>query len=87
LRPASDLSKLVVALKIRFLDLLDEAERCDQVDLLIEGVESELARLIDLRGGNAQDDGPDSALVAWLDHDISLLESRLSWLEAFRARL
>jgi len=87
LRPASDLSKLVVALKIRFLDLLDPKERLDQLDLLIEGVESELARLMDLRGNNAQEDGPDSALVAWLDHDISLLESRLSWLEDFRARL
>ncbi|CAA7626323.1 hypothetical protein [Magnetospirillum sp. SS-4] len=87
LRPASDLSKLVVALKVRFLDLLDPAERRDQIDLLIEGVETELARLVDLRGGNALDDGPDSALVAWLDHDISLLESRLDWLETFRARL
>jgi len=87
LRPASDLSKLVIALKIRFLDLLDPAERFDQVDLLIEGVETELARLTDLRGGNAQEDGPDSALVAWLDHDISLLEGRLTWLEDFRTRL
>lgn len=87
LRPASDLSKLVVALKIRFLDLLEPAERQNQVELLMDGVESELARLIDLRGNNSQEDGPDSALVAWLDHDISLLESRLSWLEDFRARL
>ncbi|TAN61066.1 MAG: hypothetical protein EPN20_13020 [Magnetospirillum sp.] len=87
LRPASDLSKLVVALKIRFLDLLDPVERRDQIELLIDGVESELARLVDLRGNNSQEDGPDGALVAWLDHDISLLDSRLSWLEDFRARL
>lgn len=87
LRPASDLSKLVMALKIRFLDLLDPAERCEQVELLMDGTESELARLVDLRGNNAQEDGPDSALVAWLDHDISLLESRLRWLEAFSAKL
>jgi DNA-binding PadR family transcriptional regulator len=87
LRPDSDLSKLVVALKIRFLDQLTPAERLDQIDLLIDGVESELARLTDLRGNNAQEDGPDSALVAWLDHDISLLEARLAWLEDFRTRL
>lgn len=87
LRPASDLSKLVMALKIRFLDLLDADERREQVELLMEGIEGELARLVDLRGGNAQDDGPDSALVAWLDHDISLLESRLDWLDAFSAKL
>lgn len=84
LRPGSDLSKLVVALKMRFLDLLDADERGRQVDLLIDGVESELARLDDLRAAEAE--GP-VALTAWLDHDIELLESRLSWLEDFRARL
>jgi DNA-binding PadR family transcriptional regulator len=87
LRPGSDLSKLVVALKIRFLDLLDLPERRRQVDLLIEGVESELSRLIDLRGAHADVDWADSALVGWLDHDISLLESRQTWLEEFLARL
>jgi len=90
LRPGSDLSKLVVALKIRFLDLLDPAERRRQVDLLIEGVETELARLIDLRSAHADGDGRDggeASLVAWLDHDITLLESRQAWLEDFLARL
>jgi DNA-binding PadR family transcriptional regulator len=87
LRPGSDLSKLVVALKFRFLHLLDATERKNQIELLIEGVESELSRLVDLRGGSAQEDGGDSALVAWLDHDISLLESRLAWLEEASAHL
>ncbi|CAA7627803.1 conserved hypothetical protein [Candidatus Terasakiella magnetica] len=87
LRPASDLSKLVMALKIRFLELLEPGERLNQIDLMIEGVDSELARLIDLRSSNAQEDGPSSALVAWLDHDTSLLDSRLAWLEEFRGRL
>jgi DNA-binding PadR family transcriptional regulator len=84
LRPGSDLSKLVVALKMRFLDLLDSEERAHQIDLLIEGVDSELARLADLRGSDGEGG---SALAAWLDHDIALLESRLAWLEDFRARL
>lgn len=84
LRPGSDLSKLVVALKMRFLDLLEVEERGRQVDLLIDGVESELARLDDLRAAEAE--GP-AALTAWLDHDIELLESRLAWLEDFRAGL
>lgn len=84
LRPGSDLSKLVVALKMRFLDLLEAKEQARQIDLLIEGADSELARLTDLR---AAESGDTPALVAWLDHDIELLESRLAWLEAFRARL
>ncbi|RAU22694.1 hypothetical protein CU669_06685 [Paramagnetospirillum kuznetsovii] len=87
LRPASDLSKLVMALKIRFLDLLEPAERREQIDLLMSGVESELARLMDLRDANAQEDGQNGALASWLDHDISLLQSRLDWLEAFCAKL
>lgn len=87
LRLGSDLSKLVVALKIRFLDLLEPSERRAQVDRLIEAVETELARLIDLRGSAVGEDGIDSALVAWLDHDISQLEERQAWLESFLARL
>jgi len=87
LRLGSDLSKLVVALKIRFLDLLEPAERRAQVDLLIEAVETELARLIDLRGSSVDECGEDSALVAWLDHDIAQLEDRQAWLEAFLAKL
>jgi DNA-binding PadR family transcriptional regulator len=87
IRPANDLSKLIIALKMRFLDLLDPQERHAQIDLLAEGVESELARLLDLRVAYARDEGEDSHLVAWLDHDITLLESRLTWLDGFNARL
>jgi hypothetical protein len=84
-RPASDLSKLIIALKMRFLDLLDAHERRHQADLLMEMVEGELARLIDLRGHSAGEDGEASALVSWLDHEIGLLEARLAWLEALHA--
>lgn len=86
LRPASDLSKLVIALKMRFLDLLDSQEQQAQADLLLEMVEGELARLLDLRGAFAGD-GDGCHLIDWLDHDIEQLESRLSWLEDFRARI
>lgn len=86
LRPGSDLSKLIVALKMRFLDLLDPAERRAQADLLADGVESELARLIDLRAHHVDVD-EDAHLVAWLDHEIQALEARLAWLDGFSARL
>ena len=87
LRPASDLSKLIVALKMRFLHLLEPAERRVQVDLLIEVAEGELGRLADLRGGSVAEDGEGSHLVAWLDHEIDALESRLAWLEDLYKRL
>lgn len=84
-RPAAtEISKLVVALKFRFLHLLDGAERSAQAELLIEMTENELARLGDLHQHHANDEG---YLVGWLDHDISLLETRLSWLKDFQKSL
>src|SRR3546814_4462909 len=44
----SDLNKLIVALKMRFLHLMEPAERRVQAELLHEICERELARLIDL---------------------------------------
>jgi hypothetical protein len=87
LRPGTDLSKLIIALKMRFLDLLEAKEQRAQADLLIEMVEGELTRLIDLRGSFATNDSDPCHLTDWLDHDISLLETRLAWLEDFHDRL
>jgi len=87
LRPGSDLSKLIIALKMRFLHLLEPAERAAQADLLAEGVETELARLTDLRGSAVGEEGEAGLLVAWLDHEIALLESRLDWLDHLHGHL
>lgn len=78
------LNKLVIALKFRFLHLLDPVQRMAQADLFVDCCEQELARLEDLRRYHAADPG---FLVAWLDHDIADLRSRLAWLEQFRAGL
>lgn len=79
----TDLNKLVVALKFRFMHLLDDAERRAQADLLVDVCERELARLEDLRGHDPDGEG---FLAEWLDHDIELLEMRLKWLRDFRDR-
>lgn len=81
---ASELNKLLMALKFRFLHLLDGNAQRTQIEMLAETCESELARLIDLRGHHAGDKGQ---LVRWLDHDIDQLEARIAWLGDFRARL
>jgi DNA-binding PadR family transcriptional regulator len=78
------LDKLIVALKLRFLHLLEPDDQCVQADLLVDACERELSRLDDLRRHHAGDAG---YLVSWLDHDIGLLETRLAWLTDFRARL
>ncbi len=82
--PFNDINKLVLALKMRFLHLLDDAARRDQADLMVEACRTELARLVDLRGAHQGEGGH---LIDWLDHDIGLVETRLAWLEDLRATL
>lgn len=81
--PLTDISKLVIALKMRFLSLLEADKRRDQVDLMIDASELELARLTDLR----ETDARDAYFQDWLNHDIDLAESRLAWLHAFHDRV
>ena len=80
--PLTDMSKLVIALKMRFLPLLNDKERHDQVDLLIDSCELELARLSDLLEPSSEK----LFFQDWLSHDIKLVENRLTWLQALRER-
>jgi DNA-binding PadR family transcriptional regulator len=82
--PFNDLNKLAMSLKIRFLHLLDAGGQRDQADMMIEASRSEVARLTDLRKSQ---DGGQGYFLDWLDHDIGLAKSRLTWLQDFRARL
>lgn len=85
LRPSNtELNHLIVALKFRFLHLLDPTEQLAQADLLIEATEQELARLNDLRRHHVDDGGH---LIGWLDHDIVQHATHLAWLADFRLRL
>ena len=77
LRPSSDLTKLVVALKVRFLHLLPPADRLGQIDLMIDVADSELARLEDLRDAAADES---AAFRLWLDQEIDQSRRRLAWL-------
>lgn len=80
--PVNDVSKLVVALKMRFLHLLDRPDRLEQAELLREMCEGEAGRLLDLRRNSA--DGP---FAEWLDFEIEQLERRIDWFRALTARL
>jgi len=75
--PASDpLNKLVIALKLRFLHLLELEIQREQIEALISLCETELARLNDLdrRMGNEPGHFAD-----WLHHDIAELRWRSEW--------
>jgi len=80
----AELNRLIVALKFRFLHLLDTTQQRDQAAILAGATENELARLDELRRHHANDTGH---LVGWLDREITSLEERLAWLEGFAGRL
>jgi DNA-binding PadR family transcriptional regulator len=82
--PNGEINKLVLALKLRFLHLLPPAERAQQIDVIAEWLEAEIARLEDLRRGDA--DGSD-LFLGWLDQDIAQARARLAWLAAQRDAL
>ena len=82
--PMGEFNKLVIALKLRFLHVLDREAQLAQAELLVEVCERELTRLTDLRGHYAAEGGH---LTAWLDHDISQVEARLAWFRALQASL
>jgi DNA-binding PadR family transcriptional regulator len=81
--PMNDISKLILALKMRFLHLLPEDARQEQAEHMVEMVQRELARLIDLRATYAGEPG---YFLEWLDQDIAATQKRLEWFEALRSR-
>jgi len=75
--PVNDVSRLVLALKMRFLHLLDGEHRMLQREMLEEMCETELARLGDLRQRYGK-----GRLGAWLDIEIRQMQERLAWFHA-----
>jgi DNA-binding PadR family transcriptional regulator len=73
---ASDFTKLVIALKLRFLDLLEPAARAIELDRLVEAHERERARLVDLRQAETKEPSP---LLDWLELEIRQVDERLAW--------
>jgi len=82
--PIGEVNKLIIALKLRFLDVLEPEDRILQIEMLAETFEQELARLRDLHGHLASRPG---LLLDWLDHDISQVEQRIAWFRRLLTRL
>lgn len=83
--PSADgFNKLVVALKMRFLHLLDRDAQVEQMDGMIGLYETELTRLVDLAQSTAETPGH---LSAWLANDMALVQSNLDWFMAVRSHL
>lgn len=75
---SNDMNKLVVALKFRFLHLLETENQRDQIDLLMDAAEAELARLEDLQ---IQLSGDACNLAGWLSQEIQSVQDRIKWLD------
>ncbi len=82
--PMTDLTRMVVALKLRFLKLLTPDEQKAQFEMLIELSTAELARLADLRAPHT---AADDALGDWLGQEIAQTEARRAWYERQLASL
>ena len=82
--PASDLNRLALLLKLRFLHHLRAAEQHEQVASIVESLEGELARLEDLRRHH---EGAPGSFLEWLDHDIAALRTRLAQLATHLLRV
>jgi hypothetical protein len=80
--PNTELSRLVVALKMRFLHLLAPAERLEQITMLRELTTRERERYLELE---EQSDGA-NLFKDWLALQIQLLDTRLAWLDGFSMR-
>lgn len=81
--PMTDLSRLIVALKLRFLNLLQPAERRAQIEMLIDLTAADLTRLSDLR---AQRSAGEAIFADWLGQEIALNEGRLAWYRQLLAK-
>ncbi len=76
----SDLNKLVIALKLRFIDLLENEEKLTQIEILVRMYKAERARLKDLVNRNEWSDG---LLIPFVNSEIDLVEKRIDWCEQY----
>jgi len=74
--PVSDINKLIITLKMRFLHLLDPKDRSLQAEMLAEMCERQLVRLTELHARHTDAPGH---LNRWLAHEISQTQERLDW--------
>ena len=79
-----DMSRIVFALKLRFLHVLEPAVAREQIDRLIEISAADKARRADTK---ARYGGEPGHFGAWLDADIDRAVERVAWLAALKERL
>jgi DNA-binding PadR family transcriptional regulator len=72
----SEMNRLALLLKLRFLHYLPADEQNGQIVLMADSLESERARLDELRRHHAVPD----LFRDWLERDIATIDARIAWL-------
>ncbi len=80
----TDINKLILAVKLRFLHLLPRDQQRLQVVMLTEMCERELLRLTELRAKHHDEAG---YFMSWLDHDIAEVSERHGWYKSLSEQL
>ncbi len=80
----SEINKLIITLKMRFLHLLEPQDRDLQVEMIAEMFQRQLVRLSGLRAHHASTAG---YLNDWLDHEIVQTQESVAWFEGLRAKM
>jgi DNA-binding PadR family transcriptional regulator len=75
--PLNQFNKLFLAIKLRFLHLLTQAEQIEQLHLVAGWYRSELERLEELRRHHAE---TSPLFLGWLDQETAQIRTRLDWL-------
>ncbi len=76
--PVTDMSKLIIAIKMRLLHLSDSKTQAIQISLLVDIYERQLARLLELKQDYSTNKGQ---FVGWLDLDIKHTAEQLKTYE------
>jgi hypothetical protein len=76
--PASQINRLFVALKLRFLPLLPDGEQRRQLGLIAAWYRTEHDRVVALRQRQA-DSAPE--FLVWLDHEAAQISAHIAWLD------
>ena len=79
---SGELSRLIMALKMRFLHLLDDDIRAEQVEILHDVCELDLDRVLALREEHASEAGN---FAGWLEMEVKRLEQKRDWLKSLLA--
>ena len=79
---SGELSRLIMALKMRFLHLLDDDIRAEQIEILQDVCELDLDRVLALREEHSNEAGN---FTGWLEMEVKRLEQKRDWLKSLLA--